>query len=153
MTLAPKLTGAEDQIDLTRLSSEISDLMLRYCDAIGECKSVPTLSVLPLPKLYLQFALWCLTLDFCVVLVPIDLFLLLAQHMFGRPKLVIGRIAYAYLTKPLRSVWNGEIPAFVILRVRYLTRLLLFYRAQSKINALHNCFNRRPRIIFHRPAE
>ncbi len=100
--------------------------MLRYCDAIGACRSVPALSVLPLPKLYFEFIFWLLGVELCFLLVPIDLCLYLARHMFGRPRLILGRIVYTYLAKPLRSAWDGEISAFKILRMRYLTRLLLF---------------------------
>jgi hypothetical protein len=143
MSTALKPTAAVDQFDLIRLSSDISALMLGYCDAIGACRSIPTLSLLPLPKLYVQFFLWLIALELCFLLVPIDLCLFLARRMFGRPRLVLGRVVYTYLAKPLRSAWDGEISAFKILRMRYLTRLLLFYRAQSKINALHSVFNRR----------
>ena len=118
--------------------------MSGYCDAIGACKSIPVLSVLPLPKLYFQLLLWIICFELCFLLVPIDLCLYLARHLFGRPRFLLGRSVYAYLAMPLRrSVWDGEIPAFKILRMRYLTRLLLFYRAQAKINALHSVFNRR----------
>ena len=135
----PKPTGTVDQTDLIGLSGEISALMSGYCDAIGACKSIPVLSVLPLPKLYFQLLLWIISFELCFLLVPIDLCLYLARHLFGRPRFLLGRSVYAYL----RSVWDGEIPAFKILRMRYLTRLLLFYRAQAKINALHSVFNRR----------
>lgn len=143
MSVTQKPTGAVDQIDLIRLSGEISGLMLGYCDTIGACRSVPALSLLPLPKLYIQFFVWLLGLELCFLLVPIDLCLYLARHMFGRPRFVLGRTVYTYLAEPLRSAWHGEIPAFKILRMRYLTRLLLFYRAQATINALHSVFNRR----------
>lgn len=139
MSAIPKPTGTVDQTDLIGLSGEISALMSGYCDAIGACKSIPVLSVLPLPKLYFQLLLWIISFELCFLLVPIDLCLYLARHLFGRPRFLLGRSVYAYL----RSVWDGEIPAFKILRMRYLTRLLLFYRAQAKINALHSVFNRR----------
>ena len=55
------------QTDLIGLSGEISALMSGYCDAIGACKLIPVLSVLPLPKLYFQLLLWiiCSNFVFC----------------------------------------------------------------------------------------
>ena len=131
-----------DKIDLVELSRRISVLIINYCDAFSACRTISGLSVLPLPKLYLQVILWALVLEVCIFVVPIDIILFLVRLMFGRPKVVIGRSIYAFLGEPLRSVWKGEISAFKLVRLRYLTRLLLFYRAQSKINALHRVFNR-----------
>jgi hypothetical protein len=82
-------------------------------------------------------------LIFFFVLAPIDLALLVIRKIFGRPRVLVGRWVYSFLMRPLRSVWAGEIPALKLVRLRYLTRLLLFYYAQSRINALHNVFNRR----------
>jgi hypothetical protein len=118
--------------------------MLRYCDAIGECKSIPTLSLLPFPKLCVN----CITWPFCFliyasVLCPINLVYALASRIYGGPRLEAGREISAYIATPLLSVWNGEISACTLLRARYLTRLLLSYRAQFKINLLHGVYNRR----------
>jgi hypothetical protein len=136
-------TSAPDPTDLDRLSGEISAVMSGYCDAIEACRLVPRLSVLPLPKLYLQTLIWMLGLEVCVVLVPIDLVLVIARRISGHPRIVVGRVVYRYLAKPLQSVWDGEIPAFAMVHLRYLTRLLLFYRAASSVNVLHSVFNRR----------
>jgi hypothetical protein len=140
MTASLKST---DKIDLAELSRRISLLMTNYCDAFSACSVIPRLSVLPVLKSYLQLAIWEACLVICIFLVPIDIFLFPMRRIFGRPKLTIGRPVYAFLGEPLRSVWKGEIPAFKIISLRYLSRLLLFYRAQSKINALHRVFNRR----------
>ena len=73
----------------------------------------------------------------CVELVPIvgffDLILIAARSM---PKILIGKHLYAYALGPFRSAWDGEVPALKIFRVRYLTRLFLYYRAQASISGL-----------------
>jgi hypothetical protein len=143
MTTPLEPTTAPDRIDLDCLLGQIAGLMVRYCDAIEACRSVPTLSLLPLPKLYFQSVFWVIGAELCIVLGPIDLTLFFARRMVGRPHLVVGRGVYNYLARPLRSIWKGEMPSFMILRLRYLTRLLLFYHAQYRINALQSVFNRR----------
>lgn len=135
-------TVVPDKIDIVDLSDAIKRLMLRYSDAVEACGSVSTLSLLPLVKLYFHFAMWVFATELCILTVPIDLIFLLLRKIFGRPRLVLGRALYAYVTAPFRSVWGGEIPLFMIIHLRYLTRLLLFYRSQSLINTLHRVYNR-----------
>lgn len=117
--------------------------MLHYCDAVAACESIPTLSLQPVLKLTGQYFLWSLSLELCLFTALIDLPLLLTRRIFGRPRFVLGRTLYGYVARPFRSVWAGEIPAFKVSRARYLTLILLLYCAQSKLNALHNAFNRR----------
>jgi hypothetical protein len=142
------------QIDLTRLSGEIGALMSSYCDAIEACRLIPRLSLRPLLKLWFLTSLWLIALEFCIFFLLIDALLFILRRTFGRPHFVIGRRVYAYLAKPFRSVWRGEIPIFTIVRLRYLARLLLFYRAQSRINTLHSIFNRRHLdLLFAEPPD
>src|SRR6266498_4044729 len=131
------------ELDPGHLPRRINELMLRYCDAIEACRSVPALSVTPLFKLYFQFGWYLVCIEFSILFAMIDLPLLLTRAIFGRPHLVLGRAVYDYLKRPLRSIWEGEIYAFKIMRARYLTRLILYYHAQSRIDALHSAFNRR----------
>jgi hypothetical protein len=56
---------------------------------------------------------------------------------------MLGRKLYDHFLQPFRSVWSGEIAAFKFLRIRYLTRLLLFYRANFVMNALAGAYNRK----------
>src|SRR5256885_3583970 len=72
MTKAPdnSMLGPEG-IDHTALSEAITSLMVRYSDAIEACGSISRLSLLPLPKLYLQMMLWLLALELVILLLPI----------------------------------------------------------------------------------
>jgi hypothetical protein len=143
ISLGPPSAAIPNKIELVGLSDAIKRLMVRYSDAIEACGSVPTLSLLPPVKLYFELLLWLLATELCIVVAPIDLIIILCRKVFGRPRLVLGRQLYNYFMRPLLSVWSGEIPSFKIIRQRYLTRLLLFYRAQFIINALHRVYNRR----------
>jgi hypothetical protein len=140
-TSEPTRTAAK--VDLNLLADEISGLMLVYCDAIEACKVVPRFSITRLLTIYFKIIGWGVCFDLCLVLGPVDLVLYLLRRRFGRPQLVLGRAIYGFVMRPLQSAWHGEIPQFAVFRVRYLARLLLFYRAQYNINALHKVFNRR----------
>jgi hypothetical protein len=143
------------KIDMNSLADEISGLMLVYCDAIEDCSQVPRFSVTRFLTFYFKFLGWGLCLNLCLLLGPIDLVLYLMRRWFGRPPLVLGRAVYRFIMRPLQSAWHGEIPQFAFFRVRYLARLLLFYRAQYNINALHKVFNRRQLDLLsaHSPDE
>ena len=155
MTLAPsQRIGPSNDLALGDLSARISTLMIRYCDAIEACGSVPTFSPLPILNLCFQYILWILCLAFSIVTLLIDLPLLLVRAGFGRPRFLLGRGLYWVIARPFRSAWKGEVSIFAVCRLRYLTRLLLFYRAQAKINALHRVYNRRNLNLFlSEPAE
>ena len=127
--------------------------MSSYCDAIEACRFDSELSLWPLLKLYFLALLWLIVLELCIFFLLIDALLFILRRTFGRPHSVIGRSVYAYVAKPFRSVWSGEIPIFAIVRLRYLARLLLFYRAQSRINTLHSIFNRRHLDFFAEPPD
>ncbi|MEA2858522.1 MAG: hypothetical protein QOC72_561, partial [Methylobacteriaceae bacterium] len=131
------------QIDLGELSREIGELMLLYCDAIGACTGIPRFSMLRLPTLFLRYLWWYLCLFAFFPVAAIDIVILAIRAIFGRPRVLVGRRLYARLKLPLLSAWSGQIPAILVFRWRYLARLLLFYRAQLTMNALHRAFNRR----------
>ncbi|MFZ3326321.1 MAG: hypothetical protein WA231_10670, partial [Methylocella sp.] len=128
----PQQVNTNHQLDPGHLAREINCLMLRYCDAIEACELIPTLSLLPLLKLFFQFYVWVACLGLCLYPALIDLPLFLMRAIFGRPRFVLGRPLYVYVARPFRSVWEGEIPAFKIVRARYLTLTLLLYHAQSR---------------------
>jgi hypothetical protein len=150
---ASKQPSTATQVDLGGLSGEISGLMLLYCDAIEACRRVPRFSILRVLTLPFGFFGWYLCLLLCPVVALIDFALFLIRRVFGGPRFVLGRRVYAYVMRPFRSAWDGEIPAISVFRLRYLARLLLFYRAQLKINTLHRVFNRRQLDLFFSPNE
>ncbi len=115
--------------------------MVVYSRAIGASNSIPALST-SVFTLYFSILLWILGLELTVIVGLFDLVLIAARSMFGRPKILIGRRLYAYVLRPFRSAWEGEVPALRIFRARYLTRLFLFYRAQSSMSALRRVHNR-----------
>jgi hypothetical protein len=117
--------------------------MQQYCEAIEECRTIPALSLLPLGRLYFQIILWEMGAGLSLLLLPFDLVLSLVRRVFGRRKGLLGMAVYSYALRPLRSVWRGEVSAIAVIRSRYVTRLLLFYYTQSRINALQSAFNRR----------
>jgi hypothetical protein len=151
---ASKQLSTAAQLDLDGLSGEISGLMLLYCDAIEACRSVQRFSILPLSILLFKFWLWLVCFEICFLVGPIDLLVIYPiRRVFGRPRFVLGRRVYACVMRPFQSAWDGEIPAIAVFRLRYLARLLLFYRAQLKINTLHRVFNRRQLDLFFSPNQ
>lgn len=132
------------KLEISQLSAQIGHLMVRYCDAIQACESVPVLSLSPIFKLYASLIIWWLCLWVCVVVFLKEALLRVPRWLFGGPKIVLGPSrAYEVLKRPFRSVWAGEIPIFRFSHVRPLTRLLLYYRAQLRINTLLTPYNRR----------
>jgi hypothetical protein len=130
------------KVDFVVLTHEMNQLMVTYSRAIEACSSVPQLSISFL-VLYFRLFLWLLSLDLICVLGPIDIVLWILRRAYGRPPLMLGRKLYDHFLQPFRSVWSGEIAAFKFLRIRYLTRLLLFYRANFVMNALAGAYNRK----------
>jgi hypothetical protein len=130
------------KVDFVVLTREMKQLMVTYSRAIEACSSVPQFSISFL-VLYFRLLLWLLSLALICILGPIDIVLWILRRAFGRPPLILGRKLYYYFLQPFRSVWSGEIAAFKFLRIRYLTRLLLFYRANFLMNALYGAYNRK----------
>jgi hypothetical protein len=141
-------TTDTNKFEMSQLSAQIGHLMVRYCDAIQACESIPVLSLTPLFKMYAAFLIWGLCLEACIIVLPIDGMLRISRRLFGWPKIVIGRRLYEFFKRPFRSVWAGEIPIFRFSHVRSLTRLLLYYRAQLRINTLLKPYNRRHLDLF-----
>jgi hypothetical protein len=129
--------------DLRQSMHGATDLMLRYREAIIACDSVPVLSGMPFLEFFSQFVLWEICLILAIPCALLDLLILPARLLFARRSFTVGHRVYQYLLLPLRSIWSGEISAFQIIRVRYLTRILLLFHAQGKMNTLHNAFNLR----------
>ena len=130
------------KVDFVVLTHEMKQLMVTYSRAIEACSAVPQLSISFL-VLYFRLLLWLLSLELICVLGPIDIVLWILRRAFGRSPLILGRKLYDHFLQPFRSVWSGEIAAFKCLRIRYLTRLLLFYRANLVMNALYGAYNRK----------
>jgi len=138
----PALPQASAQSDASLPTRAIGDLMQRYCQAVDACEAIPIISLWPGTKAFLQLYFWAICLDLSFLTGLVDVPLLLFRAVFGRPHFLLGRFLYGVVARPFRSVWGGEIFAFKIVRIRYLTRTLLFYRAESRINDLRNAFNR-----------
>jgi hypothetical protein len=137
------------KLEISQFSAQIGRLMVRYCDAIQACESVPVLSLTPIVKLYAALLISGLCLWVCIVVLLKEGILRVWRWLFGRPKIVVGPCrACEYLKRPFRSVWAGEIPIFKFSHVRSLTRLLLYYRAQLRINTLLRPYNRRRLDLF-----
>src|SRR3954471_1666983 len=134
-------TTDANEPEIAQLSVQIGRLMVRYCDAIQACESVPALSLTPLLRLWGMYILWVLNIYVCILLLPIDGLLLVTWRMFGRPSIFIGRRFYQFFLRPFRSIWAGEIPVFKLSHVRLLTRLMLHYHAQLRIDALLKRYN------------
>jgi hypothetical protein len=135
-------TADMNEPEITQLSVQIGRLMVRYCDAIHACEAIPTLSLMPLLRFYVLYVLWAANIYICLLLVPVDGLLLAGCRLSGRPKIVIGRRFYRFFLAPFRSIWAGEIPVFKLSHVRLLTRLMLYYHAQLRINTLLKRYNR-----------
>jgi hypothetical protein len=135
-------TAYERHPPASQLAGGTFGLMLGYCDAIEECRGLPVLSIWPFVRLIFKAYMWGLALDLGLILLLPDIILFTCRMTFGLPKLVLGRKVYNYLARPFRSAWAGEIPWFRIVRIRYLTRLLLCYYARRKNHILQDTLNR-----------
>jgi hypothetical protein len=129
--------------ELHRLQHDFTALMLRYNQAFDACDEIAQLDVLPVLKSFWQFLAWSLSLEFAFFTLWVDLPLLLIHKIFGHPNFVLGRVFYRVIMSPFRAAWAGEAPALKLVRIRYLSRLLMFYHAQLRMNALHRSFNAR----------
>lgn len=141
------LSAGPTEQSLSDISRQARELMVIYSRAIGASNSIPALSTSVL-TLYFYFLLWLLCLDVVVLVGPIDLVLVIIRKLFRRPKVParpewVGAKFYSYLFRPFTRAWEGEIPMMRLFRVRYLTRLFLFYRTQSSISGLRRVRNRR----------
>jgi hypothetical protein len=117
--------------------------MLRYNQAFDACDHIPQLDVLPVLKPFWQLFAWSFSFEFAFFTVWVDLPLLLIRKIFGRPNFLLGRVFYRIIMWPFRAAWAGEAPALKLVRIRYLSRLLMFYHAQLRMDALHRSFNAR----------
>src|SRR5260221_1375178 len=97
-------------LDFSDLSRETKRLMVVYSRAIGASNSIPALST-SVFTLYFSIFLWSLGLYLTVIVGLFDLVLIAARSIFGRPKILIGRRLYAYVLRPFRRAWEGEVPA------------------------------------------
>ena len=133
--------GPPANMDFSDLSRETMALMVVYSRAIGATNSIPALST---SVIFLYFFLLGLPILGLILFVvgAVDLILIAVRRIFGRPKMLVGRGLYARVVAAFSSIWDGELPAFRIFRARYLTRLYLFYRAQSSISGLRRVHNR-----------
>jgi hypothetical protein len=121
----------------------VGNLMRRYCDAIDECQTIPTLSLLPGVRLYVGFIFWILSLEFSVLTAIVDIPLNLVRLILGRPRFLLGQALYSRAASPFIDIWNGEISAVKLVSVRYLSKLFLYYHAQFRISRLEDAYNRR----------
>jgi hypothetical protein len=129
--------------ELRGLQDEITGLMLRYNQAFDACAAIPFLDVRPMFWQFGRFFIWAFCLDLAFLAAYLDVPLYPLRKIFGWPKKLLGRVFYRVVMQPWRSAWSGELPALRMVRMRYLTRLLLFYHAQARIDDLHKAFNAR----------
>jgi hypothetical protein len=128
--------------DIEILAEGINKLIVRYCNAIDECASIPRISILPIISLYFGSILWVLCLELACVTLPIDGLLILIQWLLRRDlKLLIGRKLYDFLIGPFKRANRGDISWFKFSRTRYLTVILLAYHAQSRLKTLTTVLN------------
>lgn len=127
--------------ELRGLQNTLTALMLRYNQAFDACDEIPQLDVLPVLKSFWQFFAWAFSLELAFFTLFVDLPLLLIRRISGHPKFLIGSIFYRVLRWPFRAVWAGQVPALKLVRIRYLSRLVMFYQAQVRMDALHRSFN------------
>jgi len=137
------LADSSNLTDMNNLRRETNKLMLCYCQTIESCKTVPALSILPVFTLFWHLFRYYLCIYITLLLLPLTLLLLVARAAFGHPQRVFGGSLRAYLAKPWRIAWTGEMPLFKVIRFRYLTSLVVYYGIQSRITTLQNAFNRR----------
>jgi hypothetical protein len=129
--------------ELHRLQHDLTAMMLRYNQAFDACDEIPQLDVLPVLKSFWQLLAWSFSLEFAFFTLWVDLPLLLIRKIYGRPHFLLGRVFYRVIMWPFRAAWAGETPALKLVRIRYLSRLLMFYHAQLRMDALHRSFNAR----------
>lgn len=128
-------------MDLAQVSRDVTKLMRQYGSAVAECKSVPFFSLWPFLKLVVLTWFWLFCLEIAFLVIFIDFVFLISRLFFSRPNIVVGKYFYDFVRKPFRSAWKGEIPAFRIVRIRYLTKLLVFYHARERIDKLRKAIS------------
>jgi hypothetical protein len=128
-------------MDLTQVSKDITKLMGHYGRAVAECKSVPLFSLWPFLKLVVLAWFWLFCLEIAFLVIFFDFIFFIFRLLFNRPNIVLGKYFYDFVRKPFQSAWKGEIPAFRIVRIRYLTKLLVFYHARERVDKLRKAIS------------
>ena len=120
------------------LSHSINTLMLKYCDSIADCSSIPRFSILPAMKIYFGIGFGQFLIYIFVLVLIINIPIFAFQILSGKPKrLLVGKSAYKDLLPYFEGAYHGDLSWFKFARVRYLSVILLTYHAQSNLNALN----------------
>jgi len=127
-------------VTINAIRREVTSLMASYSAAVIKCDALASVSILPLFKLVIGIFGWLLCLELAMLSVLIDVPLLVIRSVFGKPRFVLGRSLYNFVIAPFKTATLGEIPAFQIVRIRYLTRIMVMYYIQSSVIRLRRAF-------------